>query len=58
MACESLASLAQARQLWLVDQLFSMAPGVADMIVNPGFFADAYLAMTGVAAQLGVFPWI
>src|SRR5262245_41035598 len=46
------------RQLWLVDRLFSTTPGVAHTIVNPGVFADAYLAMTGVAALLGVFPWI
>jgi len=46
------------RQLWLVDRLFSMTPGVAHTIVNPGFFADDYLAMTGLAANLGVFPWI
>ncbi|CAB3810707.1 NmrA family NAD(P)-binding protein [Paraburkholderia fynbosensis] len=46
------------RQLWLVDQLFSMTPGVAHTIVRPGFFADAYLALTGFAAHLGVFPWI
>jgi hypothetical protein len=36
------------RQLWLVDRLFSMTPGIAHTIVNPGFFADAYLAMTGL----------
>jgi uncharacterized protein YbjT (DUF2867 family) len=46
------------RQSWLVDRLFSMMPGVAHTIVNPGFFADAYLVMTGVAAHLGVFPWM
>ena len=46
------------RQHWLVDRLFSMTPGVAHTIVNPGFFADAYLVMTGVAAHLGIFPWI
>jgi NAD(P)H dehydrogenase (quinone) len=46
------------RQLWLVDRLFAMTPGVTHTIVNPGFFADAYLVMTGIAAQLGVFPWI
>jgi NAD(P)H dehydrogenase (quinone) len=46
------------RQLWLVDRLFSMTPGVAHTLVNPGFFADAYLVMTGAAAHLGVFPWI
>jgi NAD(P)H dehydrogenase (quinone) len=46
------------RQHWLADQLFSMMPGVAHTIVRPGFFADAYLVLTGVAANLGVFPWI
>jgi NAD(P)H dehydrogenase (quinone) len=46
------------RQHWLVDRLFSMTPGVAHTIVRPGFFADAYLVLTGVAANLGVFPWI
>jgi uncharacterized protein YbjT (DUF2867 family) len=46
------------RQLWLVDRLFSMTPGVAHTIVRPGFFADAYLVLVGLAAHLGVFPWI
>jgi hypothetical protein len=46
------------RQLWLAGRLFSMAPGVAHTLVNPGFFADAYLATIGFAAHLGVFPWI
>src|SRR6478752_5813172 len=46
------------RQHWLADRLFSMMPGVAHAIVRPGFFADAYLVLTGVAANLGVFPWI
>jgi NAD(P)H dehydrogenase (quinone) len=46
------------RQHWLVDRLFSMTPGVSHTIVRPGFFADAYLATTGLAAHLGVFPWI
>src|SRR6266700_3332451 len=31
------------RQHWLIDKLFSMTPGVAHTIVNPGFFADDYL---------------
>src|SRR3984885_9807779 len=44
------------RQLWLVDRLFSMTPGVGHTIVRPGFFADAYLALTGIAANLGVLP--
>ncbi len=46
------------RQLWLVDRLFSMTPGVAHTVVRPGFFADGYLMLTGFAAHLGVFPWI
>ena len=46
------------RQSWLIDRLFSMTPGVAHTIVNPGFFADTYLATIGLAAHLGVFPWI
>jgi uncharacterized protein YbjT (DUF2867 family) len=46
------------RQLWLVDRLFSMTPGFTHTIVRPGFFADAYLVLTGFAAHLGVFPWI
>jgi NAD(P)H dehydrogenase (quinone) len=32
------------RQLWLVDRLFSMTPGVTHTIVRPSIFADAYLA--------------
>jgi NAD(P)H dehydrogenase (quinone) len=46
------------RHHWLVDRLFSMTPGVAHTIVRPGFFADAYLELTWVAANLGVFPWV
>ena len=46
------------RQHWLVDRLFSMTPGVAHTIVNPGFFADDYLVTIGLAAHLGIFPWM
>jgi NAD(P)H dehydrogenase (quinone) len=46
------------RQHWLVDRLFSMMPGVAHTVVNPGFFADDYLATIGSAMHLGIFPWI
>ena len=46
------------RQHWLVDRLFSMTPGVGHTIVNPGFFADAYMVTMGLSAQLGIFPWI
>jgi NAD(P)H dehydrogenase (quinone) len=46
------------RQHWLVDRLFSTTPGIAHTLVNPGFFAEVYLATIGFAAQLGLFPWI
>ncbi len=46
------------RQSWLVDRLFSMTPGVTHTTVNPGFFADSYLVTIGLAAHLGVFPWM
>jgi uncharacterized protein YbjT (DUF2867 family) len=46
------------RQHWLVDRLFSMTPGLAHTLVTPGFFADAYLAPIGLAAHLGIFPWM
>src|SRR6266702_8426707 len=46
------------RQSWLIDHLFSMTPGVAHTIVNPGFFADDYLVPIGLAAHLGMFPWM
>jgi NAD(P)H dehydrogenase (quinone) len=46
------------RQLWLVDRLFSMTPGVAHTILRPGIFADAYLATIAAAVHLGIFPWM
>ncbi len=57
LASPSHPSLA-TRQSWLVDRLFSMTPGVAHTIINPGFFADAYLVTIGLAVHLGTFPWM
>jgi len=45
-----------SRQNWLVDRLFDMVPGAAHVTVNPGFFADNYLTLLGMAAQFGVLP--
>lgn len=43
------------RHNWLIDRLFADLPGVAHVVVNPGFFADNYLrGLIGMAAQLGV----
>ncbi|MBW4474443.1 MAG: NmrA family NAD(P)-binding protein [Stenomitos rutilans HA7619-LM2] len=44
------------RQTWLVDRIFSMIPGIAHTIVNPGMFADNYLRVINFAALLGIFP--
>jgi NAD(P)H dehydrogenase (quinone) len=47
------------RQHWLADRMFAMLPDVALTIVNPGFFADSpYLQTIGMAANLGVMPWM
>ena len=46
------------RQLWLADRMLAMIPGIGHTIVRPGFFADAYLALIGLAANLGVLPWV
>lgn len=45
------------RQSWLAERLLSTIPGVAYTLVNPGFFAEAYLETLGFAVHLGVFPW-
>jgi hypothetical protein len=44
------------RQTWLVDQLFSMIPGVAHTIFNPGMFAHNFLRTIDFAALLGIYP--
>lgn len=45
------------RQNWLAEELFGMLPDTACITVNPGFFADNYLAgMMGFAVHLGRLP--
>lgn len=44
------------RQTWLVDRLFSMIPGVAHIIFNPGMFADNFLRLIDLSALLGMYP--
>src|SRR5260370_34909685 len=46
------------RQHWLVDRMFSMTPEGAHTLCAPGFFADDYLLPIGMAAHLGMFPWL
>ncbi len=47
---------AMTRQTWLIDRIFSMIPGVAHAIFNPGMFADNFLRIMDFASLLGVFP--
>ena len=42
------------RQTWLIDQMFSMVPGVAHTIVNPGMFADNFLRVIDFASLLNL----
>ena len=55
LASPSHSSL-MTRQHWLVDRLFSSTPGLSHTVVNPGFFADAYLVTIGLAAHSASFP--
>ena len=47
---------AMTRQTWLIDRVFSMVPGVAHTIFNPGMFADNFLRTIDFAALLGIYP--
>jgi len=44
------------RQAWLTDKLFELLPNTAHVAVDPGYFADNYLNLAPMAAQLGVLP--
>jgi NAD(P)H dehydrogenase (quinone) len=44
------------RHHWLIDKLFQLLPDTAHVAVDPGFFADNYLILVPMAAQLGVLP--
>jgi uncharacterized protein YbjT (DUF2867 family) len=43
-----------AREKWLSDRILGWIPGVDQIIVNPGWFADNYFAALEPIAQLGV----
>ena len=45
------------RQSYLTDRVFDWIPGVDSVRVNPGWFADNYMAVLGTVAQLGIFPY-
>lgn len=46
------------RRTWLTDRLMAWIPGVDFTLINVGWFADNYMPLLGMAAQLGdfVFP--
>jgi NAD(P)H dehydrogenase (quinone) len=44
------------RHAWLTDKLFELLPDTAHVAVDPGYFADNYLNLLPMAAQLGVLP--
>src|ERR1700735_2566053 len=44
------------RQAWLTGKLFELLPDTAHVAVDPGYFADNYLQVLPMAAQLGVLP--
>jgi NAD(P)H dehydrogenase (quinone) len=44
------------RQAWLTDKLFELLPDTAHVAVDPGYFADNYMQLIPMAAQLGVLP--
>jgi len=44
------------RRTWQIDRLLAWIPGVKHTLINVGWFADNYMPMLSMAAQLGVFP--
>ena len=45
------------RQSYLTDRIFEWVPGVDTVTVNTGWFADNYMGVLPMAAQLGIFPF-
>lgn len=44
------------RETWFADKIFSQLSGIDTVIVNPGWFADNYMAAMEPIAQLGMMP--
>ena len=44
------------RESYMTNQILSWMPGVDLVLVNPGWFADNYMALLEPIAQLGIFP--
>jgi NAD(P)H dehydrogenase (quinone) len=44
------------RETWLADKMFSWMPNVGVVAINPGWFADNYMAAMEAIAQFGLLP--
>lgn len=44
------------REVWLSERMLAALPDTSLTVVNPGWFADNYFMVMGLAAQLGVMP--
>jgi NAD(P)H dehydrogenase (quinone) len=44
------------RETWLADKMFSRMPNVGVVTINPGWFADNYMAAMEAIAQFGMLP--
>ena len=47
---------AHTRETWLADRLFAWMPRVDHVTVNPGWFADNYMAALEPISQFGLMP--
>jgi hypothetical protein len=45
------------RQSYLTDRIFDWMPGVDTVTINAGWFADNYMGVLPMVAQLGIFPF-
>lgn len=44
------------RESYMTEEILSWMPGVDLVLVNPGWFADNYMALLEPISQLGIFP--
>lgn len=44
------------RDVWLSEEMLKLLPETTLSVVNPGWFADNYFMVMGLAAQLGILP--
>ena len=57
MAGAAESSVGRDTQSYLTDRIFDWMPGIDTVTINTGWFADNYLGVLPIAAQLGIFPF-